>query len=79
MAARRGATWLAVDIGHCTANEPVSVGFVDGLGVYVDVSADAHMRRLLYHVRAAAAEANDANIRSLQDRVAVGPEETLAI
>ena len=70
---------VAVDVGQRAANEAIGVRVVYCLGVYVDVPADPHMRGLLYHVRAATAEADDANGRGLQDRIAVAPEETLTI
>ena len=68
-----------VDIGQRAANKAIGVCRIDYLGVYVDVPTDAHMRSLLYYVRPAPAEANDADGCGLYDRVAVSSEETLAI
>ena len=70
---------LGSDVGQRTANEAVGVGFVNRLGIHVDISAYSHMSGLLHHVRATAAKTDNAYGSSLQGRVAVRSEETLAI
>ena len=67
------------NIGHGPADQPVGVRLFDDVRIDVHIPADAHMRRLLRDMRAAAAQTDNADRGGVKDGVAVSAKEALAI